>query len=96
MKKDNSVSAGQIYDSVIMKERRGQFLGGTVQVIPHITDEIKSRAFLVANQIKDQITIIEIGGTVGDIEAQKPGLYILTKRVEKLVKVDPSKRLSFE
>lgn len=70
MKRHNSVSAGQIYDAVIAKERKGAFLGGTVQVIPHITDEIKSRAFEVASQEKDQITIVEIGGTVGDIEAQ--------------------------
>ena len=68
MSKTNSVSAGQIYDSVITRERRGDYLGGTVQVIPHITDEIKSRAY-AAVQGKD-IAIVEIGGTVGDIEAQ--------------------------
>lgn len=64
----NSVSAGQIYDSVISRERKGDYLGGTVQVIPHITDEIKARAFAAAKG--SQIAIIEIGGTVGDIEAQ--------------------------
>lgn len=64
----NSVSAGQIYDSVITRERRGDYLGGTVQVIPHITDEIKSRAFEAAQGA--EIAIVEIGGTVGDIEAQ--------------------------
>lgn len=64
----NSVSAGQIYDAVIARERRGDYLGGTVQVIPHITDEIKSRVF---QAVKDtEIGIVEIGGTVGDIEAQ--------------------------
>jgi len=66
--KSNSVSAGQIYDSVITRERRGDYLGGTVQVIPHITDEIKAKA-LKASQGYD-IAIVEIGGTVGDIEAQ--------------------------
>jgi len=64
----NSVSAGQIYDSVITRERRGDYLGGTVQVIPHITDEIKAKA-MNASQDYD-IAIVEIGGTVGDIEAQ--------------------------
>ncbi len=69
MKKSNSVSAGQIYDVVITQERRGKYLGATVQVIPHITDEIKFRAYEVAQQNKNQITLVEIGGTVGDIEA---------------------------
>lgn len=64
----NSVSAGQIYDTVISRERRGDYLGGTVQVIPHITDEIKSRLYEAANG--HEIIIVEIGGTVGDIEAQ--------------------------
>lgn len=64
----NSVSAGQIYDSVIARERRGDYLGGTVQVIPHITDEIKSKLFEAAQGC--EIIIVEIGGTVGDIEAQ--------------------------
>lgn len=62
----NSVTAGQIYESVIAKERRGDYLGGTVQVIPHITDEIKSRIYEAAQGA--EITIVEIGGTVGDIE----------------------------
>lgn len=62
----NSVSAGQIYESVIAKERRGEYLGGTVQVIPHITDEIKSRIYEAGQG--SEITIVEIGGTVGDIE----------------------------
>lgn len=66
--KANSVSAGQIYDAVISRERKGDYLGGTVQVIPHITDEIKLRAFTAAKG--SQIAIVEIGGTVGDIEAQ--------------------------
>ncbi len=66
--RSNSVSAGQIYDTVIARERRGDYLGGTVQVIPHITDEIKSRAYEAAQG--SEIAIVEIGGTVGDIEAQ--------------------------
>ncbi|MCB0393509.1 MAG: CTP synthase [Bdellovibrionales bacterium] len=62
----NSVTTGQIYDTVIQKERRGDYLGGTVQVIPHITDEIKSRMYEVAQGA--EVVLIEIGGTVGDIE----------------------------
>lgn len=65
--KDNNITAGQIYKTVIEKERRGDYLGQTVQVIPHITDEIKAR---FEKSSKDfDITIIEIGGTVGDIES---------------------------
>ncbi len=62
----NSITAGQVYDSVIRKERRGDYLGGTVQVIPHITDEIKSRMYEAAQG--SEVTIVEIGGTIGDIE----------------------------
>lgn len=64
--RSNSVSAGQIYDTVISKERRGDYLGGTVQVIPHITDEIKNRMYEVAQGA--EVVLVEIGGTVGDIE----------------------------
>ncbi len=67
LQKENSVSAGQVYETVIAKERRGEYLGGTVQVIPHITDEIKERIKKVA-KAKD-VCIVEIGGTVGDIES---------------------------
>lgn len=67
MTRRNSFSAGQVYENVITKERRGDYLGGTVQVIPHITDEIKYRIHDGA-QGKD-IAIVEIGGTVGDIES---------------------------
>lgn len=66
LNRSNSVSAGQIYESVISKERRGDYLGGTVQVIPHITDEIKSRIYEAAQGA--EVIIVEIGGTVGDIE----------------------------
>ena len=65
--KDNNFTTGQIYDSVITKERRGDYLGGTVQVIPHITDEIKESIKLVADGV--DIVIVEIGGTIGDIES---------------------------
>jgi len=63
----NSVSTGQIYETVIHKERRGDYLGGTVQVIPHITDEIKSRMRIVAQG--NEVVLVEIGGTIGDIES---------------------------
>ncbi len=67
MGKKNNFTTGQVYDTVITKERRGDYLGGTVQVIPHITDEIKRRIKDVSNGF--DITIVEIGGTVGDIES---------------------------
>ncbi len=66
----NNITTGQVYDSVIRKERRGDYLGATVQVIPHITDEIKARVYKLARESKVDILIIEIGGTVGDIESQ--------------------------
>lgn len=68
MSRSNSVSTGQIYDTVLNRERRGDYLGGTVQVIPHITDEIKARAQEAAQG--SEVIIVEIGGTVGDIEGQ--------------------------
>ena len=64
---DNNFTTGRIYHSVITKERRGDYLGGTVQVIPHITDEIKNSILLMADEA--DVAIIEIGGTVGDIES---------------------------
>jgi CTP synthase len=67
MSKRNNFTTGQIYESVIRKERRGDYLGGTVQVIPHITDEIKH--FIRRGAGEAQVTIVEIGGTVGDIES---------------------------
>ena len=67
MKKVNNFTTGQIYESVIKKERRGDYLGGTVQVIPHITDEIK--AFIKRGAGDTDVAIVEIGGTVGDIES---------------------------
>ncbi len=67
MRKLNNVTAGRIYDAVIAKERRGDYLGATVQVIPHVTDEIKSRIRQAAEGV--DILIVEVGGTVGDIES---------------------------
>ena len=67
LSRDNNFTTGKIYDSVITKERRGDYLGGTVQVIPHITDEIKRSIKLVAGSV--DVVIVEIGGTVGDIES---------------------------
>ncbi|HZK67354.1 MAG TPA: CTP synthase [Chloroflexota bacterium] len=65
----SNVTTGQIYSSVIGRERRGDFLGGTIQVIPHITNEIKERIARVAKQSAAQVVIVEVGGTVGDIES---------------------------
>lgn len=66
---DNNITAGQIYDAVITKERRGDYLGGTVQVIPHVTNEIKDRITGLAAASELDVVIAEIGGTVGDIES---------------------------
>ncbi|MCL0077702.1 CTP synthase, partial [Peptococcaceae bacterium] len=68
--KKSNVTTGGIYWSVISKERRGDYLGGTVQVIPHITNEIKERVLALAEESKPDVVIVEIGGTVGDIESQ--------------------------
>jgi CTP synthase len=65
----NNVTAGRIYKTVIDKERRGDYLGGTVQVIPHITNEIKERMYRLARESRADVVIVEIGGTVGDIES---------------------------
>ena len=68
--KNSNVTTGKIYWSVLQKERRGDYGGGTVQVIPHITNEIKSRFYHGTSEEDNQIAIIEVGGTVGDIESQ--------------------------
>ncbi|HET9886703.1 MAG TPA: CTP synthase [bacterium] len=68
-KRDNNVTAGQIYHHVISMERRGDYLGGTVQVIPHITDEIKDRIRRLSDGDRRDVVIVEVGGTVGDIES---------------------------
>src|SRR5437868_11256473 len=67
MGRRNNFTTGQIYESVIRKERRGDYLGGTVQVIPHITDEIKS--WITAGAADAEVAVVEVGGTVGDIES---------------------------
>lgn len=64
-----NVTTGQVYEEVITKERRGDYLGGTIQVIPHITNEIKRRIGLVAKTTGAEIVLVEVGGTVGDIES---------------------------
>ena len=66
----SNVTSGQVYDAVIRKERAGEYLGQTVQVIPHLTDEIKSRIYAVAEEASAEVVITEVGGTVGDIEGQ--------------------------
>ena len=66
----NNVTTGQVYASVIGKERRGEYLGGTIQVIPHITNEIKDRIQNVARRSDADVVIVEVGGTVGDIEGE--------------------------
>ncbi|OEH85416.1 CTP synthase [Desulfuribacillus stibiiarsenatis] len=69
LSKFNNVTSGKVYWSVITKERKGDYLGGTVQVIPHITNEIKERIFMAAKETNPDVVITEIGGTVGDIES---------------------------
>ncbi len=66
----SNVTTGQVYSAVIAKERRGDYLGGTIQVIPHITNEIKERLRLASRQHDADVVIVEVGGTVGDIEGQ--------------------------
>ncbi|MDP6917049.1 MAG: CTP synthase [SAR86 cluster bacterium] len=68
MSKDNNFTTGQVYETVLKNERKGDYLGGTVQVIPHITDEIKRR--IIKGSKNTEVSIVEIGGTVGDIESQ--------------------------
>jgi len=66
----NNVTTGQVYAAVIGKERRGEYLGGTIQVVPHITNEIKARMHAVARRSDADVVIVEVGGTVGDIEGE--------------------------
>ncbi len=70
LSKNSNITTGKIYQSVLQKERRGDFGGGTVQVIPHITNEIKSRFYRNDDSNQLEIALIEVGGTVGDIESQ--------------------------
>ena len=64
----SNVIAGQVYSDVIARERRGEFLGGTIQAVPHVTDAIKQRIHLVADESQADVVVVEVGGTVGDIE----------------------------
>ena len=68
--RSSNVTAGDIYSSVISKERRGDFLGGTIQAVPHVTNEIKARMRKLAEESAAAVVIVEVGGTVGDIESQ--------------------------
>jgi len=87
MKRTNNFTTGRVYNSVLRKERRGDYLGGTVQVIPHITDEIKRRVILGAGDA--DVAVIEIGGTVGDIE----GLPFLEAARQLKVEMGPTRAL---
>jgi len=68
--KDSNVTSGQVYSAVISQERKGEFLGGTIQVVPHVTSEMKRRIRKVAQISQAEVVIVEVGGTVGDIEGQ--------------------------
>ena len=70
LSRDNNATSGQIYQTVIERERAGGYNGGTVQIIPHITDEIQARVMRAAARTNPDVLIVEIGGTVGDIEGQ--------------------------
>jgi CTP synthase len=87
MKRSNNFTTGRVYNAVLRKERRGDYLGGTVQVIPHITDEIKRRVILGAGDA--DVALIEIGGTVGDIE----GLPFLEAARQLKAEMGPSRAL---
>ncbi len=87
MKRSNNFTTGRVYNAVLRKERRGDYLGGTVQVIPHITDEIKRRVVLGAGDA--EVAVVEIGGTVGDIE----GLPFLEAARQLKVELGPSRAL---
>jgi CTP synthase len=67
---DSNVTSGQIYSAIITKERRGDFLGGTIQIVPHLVNEIKARFKQLAEKSQADVILIEVGGTVGDIEGQ--------------------------
>ena len=85
LSRNNNLTSGQVYESVILKERRGDYLGKTVQVIPHVTDEIKARIRQVADPAKVDVVITEIGGTTGDIE----GLPFLEAIRQFILEVGP-------
>ncbi|HEX8898554.1 MAG TPA: CTP synthase, partial [Chthoniobacterales bacterium] len=85
LSRHNNLTSGQVYENVILKERRGDYLGKTVQVIPHVTDEIKNRIREVAEESKADVVITEIGGTTGDIE----GLPFLEAIRQFILEVGP-------
>src|SRR2546427_2958434 len=85
LSKHNNLTSGQVYESVILKERRGDYLGKTVQVIPHVTDEIKDRIRQISDESKYDVVITEIGGTNGDIE----GLPFLEAIRQFILEVEP-------
>ena len=85
LSRDNNLTSGQVYESVILKERRGDYLGKTVQVIPHVTDEIKDRIREISDESKYDVVITEIGGTTGDIE----GLPFLEAIRQFILEVGP-------
>ena len=68
--KQSNVTAGQIYTEVLEKERSGFYLGGTIQTVPHVTDSIKSKIVELADSSNAEVVLVEVGGTVGDIEGQ--------------------------
>jgi CTP synthase len=85
LSRNNNLTSGQVYETVILKERRGDYLGKTVQVIPHVTDEIKNRIREVSDETKADVVITEIGGTTGDIE----GLPFLEAIRQFILEVGP-------
>ena len=85
LSRHNNLTSGQVYENVILKERRGDYLGKTVQVIPHVTDEIKNRIREVSEESKADVVITEIGGTTGDIE----GLPFLEAIRQFILEVGP-------
>jgi len=69
LSRGNNITTGQVYQTVIEKERRGEYLSQTVQVIPHVTDEIKNRIYQAGKDANAELVLVEVGGTVGDIES---------------------------
>ena len=88
LSRSNNVTSGQIYETVLAKERRGDYLGKTVQVIPHVTDEIKARLRKLEEEQPCDVIITEIGGTTGDIE----GLPFLEAIRQFILEVGAAKR----
>src|SRR5690606_12523708 len=87
LNKNCNVTAGQVYSFIIGQERQGDLLGATIQVVPHITNEIKRRIRLVSAQIQADVVIVEVGGTVGDIEGQ-PFLEAIRQMRQNLPRED--------